>query len=94
MQPTIICVTPAPAPPAKGDSSRGDAARALSGALYSPPPATKPKLTLEMGTIVAPSAVAMGSPTTVFTSIMSRMLSMVVVIMPSIGCLSILQASC
>src|SRR5699024_10840969 len=83
MKPMGCTLTPAPVPPAKDGSSAACLAH-----LYSPPPATKPKATREMGMTVEPSAVAMASPTTVLTSTMSRMFSMVVVMRFSMGCLS------
>ena len=92
-KPTGCTDTPAPVPPAKGKTSVGTGFCLLSSMAYSPPPATKPKLTRETGTTVLPSAVVIASPTMVFTSIMSRMLSKVVVMMPSMGCFSMFSTS-
>ena len=77
--------TPAPAPPAKGISS---VCGRMVPQRYSPPPATKPNDTFEIGMIVEPSCVCTGSPTTVLTSTISRMLSMDVPIRLSMGCFS------
>ena len=85
-KPTGCTDTPAPVPPAKGNTSVGTGWFLPSSTAYSPPPATKPKLTLEMGMMVVPWVPLTGAPTTVFTSTMLRMLCMVVCIMLSMGC--------
>ena len=79
-KPIGFTLTPVPAPPAKG--SLGGC-----GAPYSPPPATKPNDTRDIGIIVAPAPVSTASPTTTLTSIMSLRFSIVVLIMLSIGLL-------
>ena len=69
-----VIVTPAPEPPPKGLSRF--AAR-FFGTKSDPPPA-KPKETFEIGRIVTPSGVWIGSPMMALAPIISRILLMVV----------------
>ena len=83
--PTGCTDTPAPLPPAKGNSAWGMGCLLLSGKDKSPPAVTYPKLTLEMGMMVAPEVATTGSPMTVFTSTMSLMEDMAVCISSPMG---------
>ena len=79
---TGLTVTPAPEPPPKGYLLSESEHEVLLNSL---PPDAKPTHTLEMGIIVVPSSYSTGSPTMVFTSIISLILSMVLLIKFSIG---------
>jgi hypothetical protein len=94
-KPTGVMQMPELAPPAKGKDESvfpcWDEPFELSP--YSPPPATKAKLTFVIGMIVEPSAETTGSPTMVLTSTISLILAIAVCIMFSIGCMFLTSCS-